>query len=65
MSRHSTRHGVEIRRPAAARLEFVGCFVEGRVAAGAGVNALRGVVGVVFAGAGSFSAFLAEDAELI
>lgn len=61
---HSARQGVEIRRPAAAGLEFVRGFVERRVTAGTGVHALLGLVGIVFAGVGRFGAFFAEDAEL-
>lgn len=59
------RDGIPEGGPAAARVELVVRFVEGRVAAGAGVHAGVGVVLVVGAGAGRFSAFLAEDAELL
>jgi hypothetical protein len=58
------RHRIEERRPAAARLELVLCGVEGRVAGGAVVGAGGGRVFVVFAGAGGFGAFFADDAEL-
>ena len=40
-------------------------FVEGCVAAGAGVDTFAGHVFVVGAGVGSFGAFFAEDAELL
>lgn len=38
--RYRARDTVEIGRPPAARFELVGCFVEGGVAACAGVDAL-------------------------
>lgn len=62
---HSPRHGVEIRRPAAAGLELVRGRVQRRRAPRARVHALRGVVRVVFACEGAFGAFFAEDAELV
>lgn len=61
---HRAGDRVEVRRPAAPGLELVRGFVEGCVAAGAGVYALFWVVGVVFACVGWFGAFLAEDSEL-
>ena len=64
MSRHRTRNVIEIRRPATAGLELVGRFVERGIAAGAGVDAVRGCVLVIFAGEGRFGALFAEDAEL-
>lgn len=39
MPRHRTWHGVKESRPAAARLEFVVCFVKRRLAADTGVDA--------------------------
>lgn len=65
MSHNSPRHRIKERRPAAARLELVGCFVERRIAGGAIVGALGREVFVVFAGEGGFGAFLADDAELL
>lgn len=61
---HSTRNRVKVCRPAAAGLELVVGFVEGRIAAGAGVDAVRRVVSVVGAGVRAFGVFFAEDAEL-
>lgn len=63
--RHSTRDGIEERRPAAARLELLVRLVERSVAAGAGVDARGGHVLVIFARVGSFGALLAKDAELL
>lgn len=57
--------GVEEGGPAAAGLEFLVGAVEGRLAGGAGVEALGGVVLVEFAGEGGFGAFLADDPELL
>lgn len=59
-----TRDVVEIRRPAATRLEFVVGFIERRVAASAGIDTLGGRVLVIFAGERSFGAFFTEHAEL-
>lgn len=64
MSRHRARDVVKVCWPSAPRLELVGCFVEGRVAGRAGVDAAGGHVFVVFAGEGRFCAFFADDAEL-
>ena len=67
MSCNSTGDGVEEGRPATARFEFVGGFVERCIAAHAGVDARagsRGVVLVVFAGVGCFCTLFADDAEL-
>jgi hypothetical protein len=61
---NGARNAVEVGRPAAAGAEFVGGAVQWGRAAGAGVDARVRVVLVVFAGAGGFGAFLAEDAEL-
>lgn len=46
------------------RIEFRAGFVEGRLAGSAGVDAVGGIVFIVFSGAGTLGAFLAEDAEL-
>jgi hypothetical protein len=61
---HGARDAVEVCGPSAAGREFVGGFVEGRVAGRAGVDALSGLVFVEFAGEGGFGALFAEDAEL-
>lgn len=58
------RNVVKVRRPAAARLEFVVGFVKRRVAAGAGIDAVCGHVLVVLAAEGGFGAFFTEDSEL-
>jgi hypothetical protein len=58
-------HGVEEGRPAAAAAELVRGAVEGRVAPGAGVGALRGEVLVEGARVRRLGALLAEDAELL
>ena len=42
----------------------MGCFVEGCIAGGAGVDAAGGHVLVVFAGEGRFGTFFSDDAEL-
>lgn len=65
VSGHCTRHGIEERRPAAAGLELVLSSVDGRIAAGASVGARAWRVLVIFAGEGSFGAFLTENAELL
>lgn len=57
-------HGVPKGWPAAARVELVVGFVEGRIAASACVDAGIGVVLVVGARARHLGALLAEDAEL-
>lgn len=62
---NSVRERIPERRPSTPRVELVVGFVEGRVAAGAGVDAGVGVVLVEFAGARSFGALLAQDAELL
>ena len=64
MPRHRPRDTVEIRRPAASRLELVGRLVQRRIARRAGVNARGGHVLVVLAGEGRLGALFAEDAEL-
>jgi hypothetical protein len=61
---HGTWKAVEICRPAAAGLELVVGFVERSIAAGASVDALVGIMLVVFAGEWGFSALLSEDAKL-
>jgi len=65
MSHNSSRHCIKERRPAAARLELVGCFVERRIAGSAVVRALGRKVFIVLAGEGGFGALLADDAELL
>src|SRR5215469_4168746 len=65
MSLHCSRNGVEKGRPPASGLEFVICRVEGCVAGSAGVDAGARHVLVEFTGVGSFSALLADDAELL
>jgi len=64
VSCHCAGNVVKVRRPAAARLEFVVGFVEGCVATGTGVDAFGGGVLVVLAGEGGFGALFTEDAEL-
>jgi hypothetical protein len=64
VSRHRSLDRIEICRPSAAGFEFVTSFVEGCVAADAGVDAFGGLVFVVFAREGRFGALFAEDAEL-
>ena len=64
MSRHSAWNRIEIGRPSAAGLEFVGGFVKRGVAAGAGVDAGGGHMFVVGASVGGFGAFFTEDAKL-
>jgi hypothetical protein len=64
MSSHCARDAVEIRRPAAARVELVSGFVERRIAGSAGVDALLGVVLVKLSSAGGFSALFSENSEL-
>lgn len=65
MPRHRARDAIEIGRPSAAGLELVGRFVQRRVAAGTGVDAIGGHVLVVHTGVGGFGALFAEDAELL
>lgn len=62
---HSTRYRIPERRPSAPRIKLVIRFVKWRVAGAAGVDAGVGGVLVVFAAAGHFGAFLAEDAKLL
>lgn len=64
MSTNGSWDRIEESWPAAAGLELVRGFVEGCVAAGAGIDAGGGRVLVVFAAVGGFGAFFAEDAEL-
>lgn len=63
--RHRAWDAVEIGRPTAAGLELVGRFVQRRVAAGTGVDAVGGHVLVIDTGVGGFGALSAEDAELL
>lgn len=62
---HRAGDAVEVGGPAAAALELVRGLVQGRVAAGARVDALGGVVLVEGAGARRLGSLLAQDAELI
>jgi len=64
VSRHRAGEAVEVRRPAAAGLELVVCFVQGCVTGSTGVDARAGHVLVVLAGEGRFGALFAEDPEL-
>ena len=64
MASHRPRDRIEVGGPSASGFKLVVRFVEGGVAAGAGVDAFRGTVLVVFAREGRFGAFFAEDAEL-
>ena len=65
VSGHSTGHGVEESRPAAARLELVVGLVERSLATSAGVDTLGGHVLVKVAAVGGLGALFAEDAELL
>lgn len=56
---YSSRDSVPKGRPAAAGVKFVVGFIEGRVAASAGVDAGRRVVLVVLTAARGFGAFFA------
>ena len=62
---HGAWNTVKVRRPPAAGLELVVCFVERSVAARTGVDAVIRVVLIKFPGSRWFSTFLTEDAELI
>ena len=64
VSRHGAWDVVEVCRPSTARLEFVVCLVEWRIAGGAGIDSLFRHMLVIFSGEWSFSALFAEDAEL-
>jgi hypothetical protein len=64
MSCDCSRNGVIVGRPAAARLEFVVRFVEGRIATGAGVDTRVRHVLIVFTSAGSFGALLTKNSKL-
>ena len=64
MSRNSAWDVIEICRPTAARLEFVVCFVEWRIATSTRVDACFGHMLVILAGKWSFSALLSKNAEL-
>lgn len=64
MSLNSTRDRIKVGRPAAARLELVVGLVEGCVAAGAVIDTLRGVVGVIFTSASRLSALFTENSKL-
>lgn len=65
VSCHCAWDGIEIGGPATARLELLRRFVQGGIAGGAGIHALRRVVRVIFPRAGALGAFLAEDTELL
>lgn len=62
---NSTGYGVPKRRPSAAGVELVVCFIERRIAAAAGVDAGVRVMLVVSAGTGGLGALFAEYAELL
>jgi hypothetical protein len=64
VSRHSAWDVVEVCRPSAARLEFVVCLVEWRIASGARVDTLFRQMLVIFSGEWSFSSLFTQDAEL-
>lgn len=64
-SRHGAWDVVEVCRPSTARLEFVVCLVERRIAGGAGIDTLFRHMLVIFSSEWSFSALFAEDAELV
>ena len=64
MARHRTGDAVKVGWPAAAGFELVRRAIEGRLACGASVDAVRGHVLVEFAGVGRFGAFFSDDAEL-
>jgi len=65
VSGHSTGHGIEESRPAAARLELVVGLVERSLTASTGVDTLGGHVLVKVAAVGGLGALFAEDAELL
>lgn len=65
VARHGAGDAVVVGRPAAAGLELVVGLVEGRVAAGAGVDARLRAVFVVLARAGTLGTLFAQDAELL
>lgn len=62
---HGAWDGVEVCRPAAARLELVVGLVERCAAPCASVDTLGRVVLVIFTGARGLGALLSEDAELL
>ena len=64
MPGHRARDRVKVSGPSASRFELVVGFIEGCVAGGAGVHARVRRVFVIFATAGSFGSFLAQDSEL-
>lgn len=64
MSLNSTGDRIKVGRPATARLELVVGLVEGRVAAGAVINTLGGVVRVIFTSTSRLSALFTENPEL-
>lgn len=63
--RHGAGDAVEIGRPSAAGLELVVGPVQGRVAAGAAVHALAGVVLVVLPSPRGLCSLLTENTELL
>ena len=62
--RHCPWKAVEISRPPAAGLELVARLIQGRAAAGTGVDALAGVVLIILSRAGRFSPFFPQNTEL-
>lgn len=65
MPGHSSGDRIEIRGPTTTGLEFmVGC-VKGRVTAGAGIDTLGWVVGVILPCTGTFGALFTQDSELL
>lgn len=64
MSLNSTGDRIEVSRPATARLELVVGLVERCIAAGAVIDTLRGVVGVIFSSTSRLSALFTENPEL-
>lgn len=64
VSLDGARDGIEIRRPSTSRFELMRRFVQGRIAAGAGVDSLGRIMGVIFAGARTLRALLAKNAKL-
>lgn len=64
MSLNSTGDRIKVGRPATARLELVVGLVERCVAAGAVIDTLSGVVGVIFTSTSRLSALFTENPEL-
>ena len=65
MSDHRSRNAVEIRRPAAPGVKLVVGAIQRRIAAGALVHPLLGIVLVVVAATGPLRAFLTKNPELL